>query len=61
MQTTIYPAYKNRVLTVVCYSPEKNVRYVTEFIEHFIVLHFVFNVFWDPSPLKTLSAIAILH
>ena len=50
---------KLRVLTVVCYSPEKNIRYKTGLIEHFIVLHFVFNVFWDPSPVKIVSAIAI--
>ena len=61
MQTTTYPSYKNKVLIVVCYSPEKNIRYVTEFIEHFIVLHFVFNVFLDSSPVKIVSAIAILH
>jgi len=44
---------------VVCYSPEKDIIYVTELMERFNVLHFVFNVFWDPSPVKIVSAIAI--
>ena len=44
---------------MVYYSPEKNIRYVTELRAHFIVLHFVLNVFWDPSPVKIVSAIAI--
>jgi len=47
------------VLTVVYYCPEKNIRYVTELIARFIVLHFVFDVFWDYSPVKIVSAIAI--
>ena len=60
MRTTTYPAYKLlSVLTVAYYCPEKNIRYVTELIARFIVLHSVFNVFWDPSPVKTVSAIAI--
>jgi len=60
MRTPTYPAYKLlSVLTVVYYSPEKNIRYVTELRAHFIVLHFVFNVFWDPSPVKIVSAISI--
>ena len=55
-----YPAYKKlSVSTVVCYSPEKNIRYVTELTEHFIALHFVFNVFWDPGPVKIVSVIVI--
>jgi len=47
------------VLTVVYYCTEKNTRYVTQLITRFILLHFVFNVLWDPTPVKILSAIAI--
>jgi len=32
---------------------------VTELIEHFIALHFVINVSWDPSPVNIVSVIAI--
>jgi len=32
---------------------------MTELKAHLIVLHFLFNMFWDPSMVKVVSAIAI--